>query len=189
MMQQSNLADQLQEDTARAVPPFGAESIKIARHLGPEATGFLLQEIRAGGNTAFLALEALRESNSVAYNALSVRDRAEVYANALMNGIFYNSWGLPGYQLTQTAYAFIELGHYAVGALEPLLGDRRPAPLSGSQDATTSSMYGNRICDYAWVFISEIKHWPYVYSQNPAERDRSIEALFQRLQDIQGNGK
>ncbi len=181
-MQQSNLAVQLREDTARSVPPFGADSIKIARDLGSEATSFLLQEVKDRGSTAFLALEALREADPVAYNALSVRERAEVYADALKSSIFYNAWGLPGYQLTQTAYALINLGDDAVQALEPLLRDQRPAPLSGSQEATTSSMYGNRICDYAMVFISEIKHWPYVYSQDPTERDRATAALLLRLQ-------
>jgi hypothetical protein len=185
-MQESNLEAQLREDTARAVPPFGAESIKIARHLGPEATAFLLHEIRAGGNTAFLALEALRESNPSAYSALSVQERARIYVDALKNSNFFNAWGLPGYQLTPTAHALIDLGDDAVWALELLLHDCRHAPLSGSQDATTSSMYANRICDYAWVFINEIKHWPYVYSQDPAERDRARETLTRELQVMKG---
>jgi hypothetical protein len=181
-MQQSNLAVQLREDTVRAVPPFGADSIKIARGLGSEATSLLLQEVKARGNTAFLALEALREADPVAYNALSVRERAEVYVDALKSSLFYNAWGLPGYQLTPTAKALINLGDDAVWVLEPLLRDQRPAPLSGSQDATTSSMYKNRICDYAWVLISEIEHRPYIYSQDPTERDRAIAVLLQRLQ-------
>jgi hypothetical protein len=179
---QSDLSVQLREDTALNVPPFGADSIRIARDSGSKATSFLLQEVKDGGSTAFLALEALREADPVAYSALPARKRAEVYVNALKSSIFYNAWGLPGYQLTPTAHAVISLGDDAVRALKPLLGDLRPAPLSGSQDATTSSMYGNRVCDYAWVFINEIEDQPYVYSQDPAERDRAIAVLLQKLQ-------
>ncbi len=181
-LQLSNLAIQLQEDAARAVPPFGAESVKIARILGPAATNLLLQEIAVRGNTALLALEALREANPSAYSALPVRERADIYVSSLQSSIFFNAWGLPGYQLTPTAQALIALGDDAVPALEPLLAAHQPAPLSGSQDATTSKMYGNRICDYAWVFICEIKRRPYTYDHSPTERDQAIVTLRQELQ-------
>lgn len=186
-MQESELESQLQQDAERRVPPFGAESVRTARRLGAAATSLLLGHIDASASTAFLALEALREADPEAYNDLSARKRAEIYANNLQNDSrFYNAWGVPGYLLTETAHALIDLGDEAVAALEPLLNDRRPAPLSGSQDATTSSMYGNRVRDYAWVLISEIKDLPYTYSQDPAERDQAIEALQQELQNHTG---
>lgn len=180
-MQIPILSTQLQEDVTQAVPPFGAESIKIARRLGTAATSFLLEQIRTQGNTAFLALEALRVADQDAYNHLPGRERAEIYVNALRNNVFYNSWGLPGYQLSDTSYALISLKEDAVPLLIPLLSDQRPAPLSGSEDATTSTMYENRVCDYAWVFISEIREQSYTYSQHPVERDRAIETLRQEL--------
>jgi hypothetical protein len=178
----SKLATQLKNDASQAVPPFGAESIQMARRLGPQATSLLIHEVKNRGDTALLALEALREADPAGYNSLATRERANIYVDSLKNSLFYNAWGLPGYQLTATAHALIALGEDAVAALQPLLSDRRPAPLSGSQDATTSTMYGNRLCDYAWGLISEIERRPYVYSQNPAERDRAIEALRQELQ-------
>lgn len=185
-MQIAELATQLQEDAADDIPPFGAESIKMARQLGSVATNFLLEQVKNRENTAFLALEALREVDPGIYNSLPVRDRAEVYVNALQHSIFYNAWGVPGYQLTATAYALISLEEDAISVLKPLLTDKRLAPLSGSEDATISSVYGNRVCDYAWVFINEIRHQPYTYAENPTERDRAIEALQQELQDKTG---
>jgi len=185
-MQILELSTQLQEDAANAVPPFGAESIKIARQLGSLATSFLLEQIWGGGNTGFLALEALREADLVAYNSLPARDRAEIYVYALQNNIFYNSWGVPGHQLTATAYALISLGEKAIDVLKPLLVDQRPAPLSGSKNATASAVYGNRLCDYCWVFISEIRHQPYIYARDPIERDHAIATLQQELQDKAG---
>ena len=149
----------------------------------------MLQEVQARGNTTFLALEALREADPVAYNALSIRERAEIYVDALKNSICYNAWGLPGYHLTPTAQALINLRDDAISVLEPLLGDKRPAPLSGSQDATTSTMYKNRVCDYAWVLINEIEHRPYIYFQDPAERDRFIAMMIQRLRDSKKRGE
>jgi hypothetical protein len=180
-MQLTKLATQLREDARQAVPPFGAESIQMARELGPQAADLLLEEIDAHEETAFLALEALREADAAAYASLVASERARIYASELKNNLFYNAWGLPGYQLTSTAHALIELGDYAVTVLKPLLADKRPAPLSGSQDATTSSMYGNRVCDYAWVLISEIGNQRYVYFRDPAERDLAIEALRRGL--------
>lgn len=186
-MQESELESQLQQDAERQVPPFGAESVRMASRLGPVATSLLLGHVEATESTAFLALEALREADPEAFNGLPARKRAEIYASNLQNDSnFYNAWGVPGYLLTETAHALIDLGDEAVPTLEPLLNDRRPAPLSGSQDATTSSMYGNRVRDYAWVLISEIKDLPYTYSQDPAERDQSIEALQQELQNHMG---
>lgn len=186
-MQLSKLAKQLQEDVARAVPPFGAESLNIARNLGPRATDLLLHEISARGDTAFLALEALREADQAGYNSIAARERANIYVDALKQSSFFNAWGLPGYQLTPTAHALMTLGQDAVAVLEPLLVDRRPALMSGSRDATTSTAYGNRLCDYAWVLISEIRRRPYVYSQDPAERDQAIQALRDELNEKTGN--
>lgn len=180
-MQIQKLETQLLEDAAKDVPPFGAESIKLARQLGSDATSFLLTQIEAQGNIAFLSLEALREADRETYNSLPSQMRAEVYVNTLEKNIFYNAWGLPRYKLTATSNALIALGEEAIPVLKPLLADKRLAPLAGSQDATTSEMYGNRVCDYAWVFISEIKGRSYTYSQNPVERDLEIERLQQEL--------
>ena len=168
---------QLQEDAAQAVPAFGAESVRLARSLGGAAKDLLLGQIRARGATTFLALEALRVSDQAAYAALPAAERAEIYATTLRTNLFYNTWGLPGYQLTETARAFIALKEDAVSVLSPLLSDQRAAPHEGSEDATTSAMYQNRVCDYAWVFICEIRQLPYTYSKDPLERDRSIAAL------------
>jgi hypothetical protein len=185
-MELSTLRTQLQEDAAQAVPPFGANSLKLARQLGRQATNLLRGEIEARGDTAFLALEALREADQAGYNSLPARERAAVYVDALKKSVFYNSWGLPGYRFTATTDALIALGEEAIRALKPLLSDCRTAPLSGSEDATTSTIYGNRLCDYAWVLISEIMGRPYLYSRNLAERDRAIGAL---RQELQGNNK
>lgn len=177
----SKLETQLREDAEQETPPFGAYSIKIARQLGQAAASFLLQEVKARGKTALLALEALREADPISYNSIPASERAAVYVKALQDNSFYNAWGLPGYNLTDTARALISLGEGAVAALRPLLSDTRPAFHSGSKQATTSKVYGNRVCDYAWVFICHIRNQSCEYEQDPAERDRAIEELRRSL--------
>ena len=176
-----DLTTQLQQDAVHNVPPFGAESVQIARELGPEVSDLLLKHIEAQGDTALLALEAWRVAVPDQYKKFSAQIKARIYVNALQKNQFYNTWGVPGYSLTETTYALIGLGDVAISALRPLLDDTRLAPLSGSQDATTSVMYGNRVCDYAWVLISEIKKRPYQYYQEVSKRDKQIEDLRRAL--------
>jgi hypothetical protein len=173
----SALTTSLQQDVQRDIPPFGANSVKLARQLGTAATGVLVRAVRARGSDAFLALEALRAADPAAYGTQPAADRAAIYAFALQHNAFFNSWGQPGMSLSDTARAFAALGDAAVAALAPLLADRRPAPSSGSQDATLSKMNGNRVCDYAWVLISEARGASYVYESAPADRDREIDAM------------
>lgn len=185
-MTPETLARQLERETETGMPPFGADSIATARSLGSRATEQLLARIAARDRTAFLSLEALRGADPDAYRALSDRDKALIYAGQLAGNTFFNSWGVPGYQLTDTSAALIATGRDGIAALQPLLDDTREAPLSGSQDATTSAMYANRICDYAWVLISEILGRPYIYAQDPAERDRQIAELRAALNTDSG---
>lgn len=177
-MEISDLKMQLQKDAELEVPPFGSDAIRIALELGSNATELLVQEISSKGRTSFLALEALRECNFKAYNLIPVGERAEIYANALKKSRFFNAWGLPSHQLTSTSNALISLGDKAIMQLKPLLRDRRDAPLEGSQDATTSAIYRNRVCDYAMLFISKIKGTRYTYFEDPVERDKTIETLW-----------
>lgn len=180
-MSLSKLEEQLRLDIEMEVPPFGAGSIILARQLGSTATPVLLKHIKSGDETAFLSLEALRGADPDAFHSLPLRDRAGIYVQKLKSNLFYNTWGVPGYHLTETAQALIALGNEATILLKPLLNDRRPAPLSGSEDATASTVYANRIRDYAWVLISEIKGQPYQYFQTPTERDRHIDKLVKEL--------
>jgi hypothetical protein len=181
-IQDSRLEKQLQEDAQQDVPPSAAESITLARQMGAAAANVLLDQVNAPGKSRLLALEALREAVPGVYHSLPARQRAEIYAEALGRASFFNSWGVPGYQLTDASKALIDLGEDAVAVLTPLLDDSRDAPLSGSQAATTSLMYGNRIRDYAWVLIMEATHRKYSYPQDPLERDRLIEALRYELE-------
>lgn len=171
------LKEQLLSDAENEIPPFGAESVRMACHAGPAAAPLLLSEIRAENSTSLLALESLRAADPNAWDSLAPEMRAHIYAEALHRSVFFNAWGVPGYQLSDTSQAFASLGGAAVSALRPLLDDRREAALSGSQDATTSRSYGNRICDYAWILTCHALHRACSYFRDPGERDQAIAAL------------
>lgn len=153
----------------------------MARDAGPMAAGLLLAEVHAEGSASFLALEALRAADEHSWKSLAPEMRAHIYAETLRRNIFFNAWGLPGYQLSDTSAAFASLGEAAVAVLLPLLDDRREAPLSGSQDATTSRSYGNRVCDYAWILACDALRRRCVYFRDPMERDAAIAAMRREL--------
>jgi hypothetical protein len=182
-MQLEEMARQLESDTSQSVPPFGAESIKMAQQLGAPAVPLLLDQIAKRRPTAFLALEALRVTDPNSYASIPAAERAEIHVNALRDNHFFNAWGSAGGHLTETAKALIALNGAATSKLAPLLSDQRQALLQGSRDATMSAMSGSRVSDYAWVFINQIKHRPYVYSRDPAERDQAIQALRDELNE------
>jgi len=171
------LATSLQQDAALDVPPFGAPSLELARKIGPPASTLLVERVQARGPDALLALEALRVADPAGYAAQPAAARAQVYAAALQRNAFFNTWGQPSGPLSETSRAFAALGEPAVAVLAPLLDDPRAAPSSGSQDATLSKLNGNRVCDYAWVLISEARHAPYGYLTSPADRDQDIAAM------------
>jgi hypothetical protein len=171
----------LAEEAALGVPPETAETVRRARELGPTAAPFLAQEAERGRSGSLLALEALRVADPKAYAAVPAAERAAIYARALRDSPVFNAWGVPGMQLTSTAQALIALGDDAVDALRPLLQDERPALLEGSQDATTSRYYANRVRDYALVLIDEILGLPYSYDVEPEARDAQIARLEARL--------
>jgi hypothetical protein len=186
-MELAELNALIDRETADEIPPFGARSVAVARELGERATGLLLEKIRGGDDSAFLSLEGLRESDPGAFDRLPADCRAKVYARALGRNTFFNAWGMPSTGLTATSRALIALGEAAVSVLTPLLSNRSEAPLEGSREATASNIYHNRICDYAWALISEVRNLPYEYSQDPADRDRQMTSLEASLKRESGD--
>jgi hypothetical protein len=172
----------LLEDEARlGMPPESSDTLARAFELGPAATPTLEAAARGGGAAGLLAVEALRASDPAAYDALPASERAAAYADALRTATIFNAWGHPPLGLSPAAQAFVALGPAAVEALKPLLDDTRPAPMFGSQDATTAHAYGNRVCDYAYALIEQIRGGEVDYPRSPEERDERIAALRAEL--------
>jgi hypothetical protein len=74
----------------------------------------------------------------------------------------------------EAAKALLELGDVAVSCLRPLLADSSAAPLFGSEEATLSSLYKYRRCDFAYRYLVKLRGGEPTFDRDPAERDRVI---------------
>lgn len=156
------------------------ESRSLSSGLGDEAAAMARVRIEAQpGYEWYHALFALRRGHGALHAALPPAIRAKVLCDALTHLVFYNDWGYldpSGSHDGEAATALLELGDAAVACLRPLLADRTPAPLYGSEDATMSSMYKYRRCDFAYRYLIKLRGGEPRFAADPAERDRLIDA-------------
>lgn len=143
-------------------------------------------QIRAHPDASSLVLLlALRRHAPDAYAQLPADTRAQVLVRALRDLRFLDdfSWMEPdghGWDST-AAQALLELGDAAVPPLVDLLDDDRPAPLSGSEPATMSHVYGYRRSDFAFRYLNKLLQRDASFAASPAERDGAIAALREQL--------
>ncbi len=172
----------LQADSQAETPPWASEAVAYVPQCGEAAVPWLLQRVANANQESFLALEALRINFREVWLTLSAQERAAIYAKHLATARWFNVWGQPGQPPSETGQALIDLGASALPVLSPLLASQRPAPSFGSEEATLSQLLAYRVCDYAWFFISQIEGQHLMFPEHPAERDRAIQQMKQRLQ-------
>lgn len=140
----------------------------------------VLREV-AGANGP-MALMALRVIDRLAPEpAFSRAARAHIYAAALGRETNFARWGavgpagfLPGVYGAE----LLALGTAASEPLRPLLADRRRAPIrAGRAEEAANRLQGDRVCDYAWIFLATIHDRPLAYFTDPARRDEAIRRL------------
>lgn len=129
-----------------------------------------------------MSLMALRALDRLAPGeALGAEARAILYACALGREGNFTRWGvITGEGLLPGVYGheLIRLGPAAAPYLRALLADRRRAPVFGAGSADReSARRGDRVCDYAWVFLAAILGRPVVYEADPERRDTRIRAF------------
>jgi hypothetical protein len=131
------------------------------------------------GHEWYHALFALRRGHPAIYAAIAPASRAHVMCDALAHLVFYNDWGYldpAGSHDGEAAKALLELGDAAASCLRPLLADRNAAPLFGSEEATLSSLYKYRRCDFAYRYLIKLRGGEPAFDRDPAQRDRAIAA-------------
>jgi hypothetical protein len=166
----------IRDEATRDIPPLASAGVARAQQLGSRASSALIAEIRRGDRSRFLALEALRVADLVAYESLAAEERAAIYASALEASSVFNVWGLPSAP-SDTARALTRLGDTAVRALAPLLRDERDAPLIGSKTATISQLEHYRVRDYAWAFTCLATGRICSWDRDPQIRDERIREM------------
>lgn len=107
--------------------------------------------------------------------------RAHIYAAALARETNFARWGaigpagfLPGVYGAE----LLRLGKAATSPLRPLLRDRRRAPIrAGSAEEAANRLQGDRVCDYAWIFLATVHERPIAYFTDSRDRDESIRSF------------
>jgi hypothetical protein len=80
---------------------------------------------------------------------------------------------MPGQFVGPTGRILVGLPAGVREALEPLLSDRRPLEIMGSQAATLQRANQYRICDVAGYPLAQHENAPWQDSPDPATRDAS----------------
>ena len=130
--------------------------------------------------TAYHLLFALRRKAPEDYKRIPDTSKANILCSALVHLTYLNDWGYldsGGSHDGEAASALIEIGTSALACLEPILDNRQPAPLFGTEEATMSSIYHYRRCDFAYRYISLIRGLQSSFNPKPKERDKEIKRL------------
>ncbi len=106
--------------------------------------------------------------------------RAILYVTALERELNFSRWGVIGPRGFIPAVYGQELLRLGAAApyLKRLLGDRRRAVVFGDPEGERANRrQGDRVCDYAWVFLATVLDRPLAYAADPRDRDRQIREL------------
>jgi hypothetical protein len=106
--------------------------------------------------SGLLPLLLLRRLDNKTYLTVPVEERAGILTGALKSSKYFNTWGIPNFNLEEASNALIETGRTAEPALKEMLRDTRPAPVFGSQEYMIYKQYQFRVCDYALMFLKRI---------------------------------
>jgi|GEM_PF-5447817 len=135
--------------------------------------------------SAYHLLFALRRSTPALYRTVDVAARAQVLCSALGHVRYLNDWGYLDLKQShdgEAAQALLETGTVALADLVSLLDDQRPAPLFGSEEATLSTIYHYRRCDFAYRYAMLLKGLQPIFEAEPTQRDRAIAELRSHIQ-------
>jgi len=152
------------------------ETTAAFRRLSP-AHEIPLREIAdANGPLALMALRVLDRLPSK--EVFTPEARAHIYAAALGRETNFTRWGVvgpTGFLPGVYGAELLSLKDAATGPLRPLLVDRRRAPIrAGRAEEAANRLQGDRVCDYAWIFLATIHDRPLAYFTDSARRDEAI---------------
>jgi hypothetical protein len=135
-----------------------------------------LRELADGNRPG--ALGALRVLARLAPSErFSAEAKAILYATALREETDFSRWGLispSGFLPGVHGRELLELKGASAPYLRPLLADRRRAKIAGSE---VNRIQGDRVCDYAWIFLAEVFDRPLSYAPDPSLRDPQIREM------------
>jgi hypothetical protein len=174
-MNTTQLTQELASDSEKGREPFNSSVYQETVSRGEGVAADLKQSLARADQSSLLPLLALRRVSSAQYHALETPLRVNILLGSLAASKYFNVWGIPNDYWEDAAKAIIEEGAAAEPGLIKLLGDRRLAPVFGSEGAMVNAKFHYRVCDYAWALLNEIRQQKVETPADPAERDRLIE--------------
>jgi hypothetical protein len=147
--------------------------------LNDRAVPVLRDLVETNGEYALVALRVL--AHRVPQERFSPEVKAILYATAFGRETNFTRWGVispSGFLPGVYGAELLALGPAAAPYLQKYLGDRRPAPIRAGESAErTHWIQQDRVCDYAWVLLSQIFDRPLAYTPDPGSRDPQIREL------------
>jgi hypothetical protein len=175
-MSVEELTRALEQEAEQGREPFNSPAFRevVKRR---DAASQVLASIKTSTRKEYFKLMALKRLDAAAFVRVPPDQGAAILADALARSETFNGWGIPGFYWESSARAIIEYGPNAVPHIEPLLKDKRLAPVWGSEEALISAQYQFRVCDYALALLNAINGKDSgALPQLPADRDRLVEA-------------
>jgi hypothetical protein len=139
----------------------------------------------------FHLLMAVRRDAPESADRIDAGWRAGILVEALVTVAALNDFGYldpSGSWDGPAAVALLQTGDQGAGVLRPVLTDRRPAPLYGSEMAALSHRYRYRRCDFAYRYLALLVGEDPTFDADLAGRERRIAELRRRLPDLQDSG-
>jgi hypothetical protein len=135
--------------------------------------------------SSYHVLMALHECLPDVYNSIAPSVKAAILCDELRHANFLDDWSILAPNDSVDGIPAVELMTIGAGAipyLEPLLSDKRPAFLEGSQEGTINAAYKHRKADFAYRYITIIQQQTYTFDREPTQRDKKIQRLQAQLQ-------
>ena len=174
----TQLAAQLEKESVDGLEPFNSMAYKEILSRGEKAADSLQKLITKSDRSSLLSLLALRRIDLAKYRVIPDVMKGAILEDALKNARRFNTFGLPHVKWEEAGAAIAESGDTVKRALYPLLDDKRPAPMWGSEDYAEYKAYQYRVCDYAYAFLrAGGKEQAPPIPKDPAERDKLIQSL------------
>src|SRR5207244_12255483 len=131
--------------------------------LRDEQIPFLREMSDSNGGQALMALRVLARRGRE--ERFTPSAKAILYWSAFQRDSFFNRWGViskSGFLPGVYGHEMMALGAAAAPYLQKSLRDTRRAPVFGGEEERTNRIQGDRVCDYAWVFLATMFDRPLI---------------------------
>jgi len=151
------------------------EKAAVFARIGASRAPHLRELADANGEHALGAMRAL--ARLAPAETFTVEAKAILYVTALGRERNFTRWGVisrSGFLPGVYGAELLALKAASLPYLRKLLTDTRRARVFGGEGERTNAAQGDRVCDYAWVFLVTILDRPLGYHPEPDRRDPQI---------------